>query len=501
MTFGRHRPRLSDALRLLLLAMAGAPAPVVAQIESGQDTRLRLDQQLERQRVERQEKSLKDAGDIEPPSSLVIDGQTYSVGNNANDMGRALYISVSRRKWADARRFLSAYERLPDRDPMMVSYAKGGLARADGDLASAEKHYRDVLAIQPDFLLGQLEMARVLFENRKDREARQVFEQIRTQIVVEGDKASGVIVTVDSFLNALRQRRGWHGSLAVGPIYSTNLNQSSESYTCLLAADDGTCLFDRKVPDAIKGTGINIEGTLDRNIPLSGHHSIRGRAILFGEIYPDHHDYSQGTLITRLGYQYQTGRNALSLSPSFDLGTLGSSVLYDAWGANAEWQHTASSNVLLRLEANYRDFRYRIPSYTAQTGPLVDVSLTAWYVPSPGWTLFGGPDLAAKDTLDPVDAYHQWGGRLGIHKAFGNSASLLLLGSYRRRDYRAYSELFEAKRRDDQYNATAIMGFPALKFAGLMPEIVVQHTRVESNIDWLYSYKRTTASVRLSHAF
>jgi tetratricopeptide (TPR) repeat protein len=398
MTLERRQPQISYLARFLLLIAAAVPAPAFAQIESGQDTRLRLDQQLERQRTERQERSLKDAREIEPPSSLVIDGQTYSVDNNANDIGRALYITVSRRQWPEARRFLSAYELLPDRDPMMVSYAKGGLARADGDLADAERHYRDVLAVQADFLLGQLELARVLFENRKDREAREAFERIRTQIVPEGDKASGVIVTVDAFLNALRQRRGWHGSLAIGPIYSTNLNQSSESYTCLLAADDGTCLFDRKVPDAIKGTGINIEGTLERNIPLSGHHGIRGRAILFGEIYPDHHDYSQGTLITRLGYQYQTGRNTMSLSPSVDLGTLGSSVLYEAWGANAEWQHTASNDLLLRLEANYRDFRYRIPGYTSQTGPLVDLSLTTWYVPSSGWTLFGGPDLASKDT-------------------------------------------------------------------------------------------------------
>ncbi|WP_278391358.1 porin family protein [Sphingobium yanoikuyae] len=501
MTFGRRQLRTSYLSRLLLLVMAGAPTPLLAQIESGQDTRLRLDQQLERQRTERQEESLKDTDDLAPPSSLVIDGRTYSVNNNVNEMGRALYISVSRRQWADARRFLIAYERLPAHDAMLASYAKGGLSRADGNLSDAEKHYRDVLAKQANFLPAQLELARVLFENRRDREAREAFEHVRAKIVPEGDKASGMIVTVDAFLNALRQRRGWHGSLAIGPIYSTNLNQSSESYTCLLAADDGTCLFDRQVPDAIKGTGINIEGTLERNIPLSGHHGIRGRAILFGEIYPDHHDYSQGTLITRLGYQYQTGRNSISLSPSLDLGTLGSTLLYDAWGANAEWQHTASNNLMVRLEANYRDFRYRIPGYTSQTGPLVDVSLTAWYVAAPGWTLFGGPDFATKDTPDPVDAYRQWGGRIGLHKTFGSSASLLLLGSYRRRDHRAYSELFAAQRKDDQFNATAIARFPVLKFAGLTPEIVVQHNRVESNIDWLFSYKRTTASVRLSRAF
>ncbi|WP_245968209.1 MULTISPECIES: surface lipoprotein assembly modifier [Sphingomonadales] len=487
---------------MLLLIMAGTPATALAQIDSGQDTRLRLDQQLDRQRAAQEERSLNEVDEgLDAPSSLVIDGKTYAVGNNVDEMGQALHIAVSRRQWGDARRFLKAYENFPDRDPMLMLFANGAVARQDGKLDEAEGFYREMLVLDPGFASGQLELARVLFENRKDREARQTFESARALLVVDGDKASGVIVTIDAFLNALRHRRGWQGNLAIGPIYSTNINQSSESYTCLLATDDGTCVVDRKVPDAIKGTGINVEGALSRYLPLSGHHGLRGRAILFGEIYPDHHDFSQGVFITRLGYQYQTGRNTLGLSPSFDLGTLGSSVLYEAWGANAEWQHTASRNVLLRLEANYRDFRYRLPGSSSQTGPMVDVNLTVWYAPSQDWTLFGGPDFTDKDTPSPTDSYRQFGARFGINKTFGSDASILLLGSYRHREHRGFSALFDAKRREDQFNATAIARFPALRFAGLTPEIVVQHNQVKSNIDWLFSYKRTTASVRLGYAF
>ncbi|WP_299008480.1 surface lipoprotein assembly modifier, partial [uncultured Caulobacter sp.] len=79
--------------------------------------------------------------------------------------------------------------------------------------------------------------------------------------------------------------------------------------------------------------------------------------------------------------------------------------------------------------------------------------------------------------------------------------SLFLMGSYRHRRHRAYSELFEAQRRDRQFNVIGIARLPILKLGPLVPEIVVQHNRVTSNIDWLYSYKRTTASVRLSYAF
>src|SRR3546814_8851551 len=115
--------------------------------------------------------------------------------------------------------------------------------------------------------------------------------------------------------------------------------------------------------------------------------------------------------------------------------------------------------------------------------PQADISLTAWYSVAPGWTLFGGPDFPVKDTDDPVDSYDQGGVRLGLNKSFGTNASLLLIGSYRYRRYRAFSELFAEQRQDDQFNATAIARFPALKFAGLVPEIVAQHTHIESNID------------------
>ncbi|WP_447725698.1 surface lipoprotein assembly modifier [Sphingomonas koreensis] len=476
--------------------------PVLAQNLGEQDTRLRLDQQMEGQKRNTEAELLEEADALDgSPTSLEIDGATYSVGDNVDDMGKALYITIGRRKWHDARRFLDAYARYPDHDPMLVLYAKGALARHDGKLGAAEHHYRELVARKADFIPGRLELARVLFENRKDREARRAFETVRAQLLAQGDQSRGVVATVDAFLAALKQRRGWQGAIAIGPGYSTNLNQSSASYTCLLAGTDGTCLLERKVPDPIKATGINFEATLGRNLPLAGHHGVRVSALLFGDIYPSEHDYSQATLIARLGYQYQSARDTLTLGPSFEAGSFGSSLLYDARGAHAAWQHAIAANLLTRVETNYRDYRYRQRSFVSQNGPLADVSLTVFYVPSPNWTLFGGPDFAAKDTPAAVDAYRQWGGRLGVSKAFGTRASLLLIGSYRRREHRAYSELFAARRGDDQYNVTAIARMPALQFARLVPELVLQHTRVVSNIDWLYSYKRTTASVRLSHVF
>src|SRR3546814_10545289 len=103
------------------------------------------------------------------------------------------------------------------------------------------------------------------------------------------------------------------------------------------------------------------------------HHGIRVRGLLYGDIYPDQHDYSQATAIGRVGYRYQFARDTVALSPSFEVGSLGSSILYDAPGINAEWTHILSPRRTLRLEGTYRDFRYRSVAYARQVGPQAEI--------------------------------------------------------------------------------------------------------------------------------
>lgn len=496
-TVFRFAPRLACAF---CATLALAP-PAGAQVDNGRDTRLRLDQQLDRRRSADDRRTLEAAEGEGAPSTIVIDGQSYTVKPTVDDVGKALYIAFGRKQWRDVDRFLATYRKLEGHDAALVLYAEGAVARNAGRLAEAERCYRDLLAIKPDFLPGRLELARVLFENHKDRDARRAFASLRADLETQGPRAEGVLRSVNTFAAALERRNGWQGNLALGPSYSTNVNQSSESYACLLSMDDGTCLIDRKVPDAIKATGISFEGVVNRRMPLAGHGGLRARAIVFGDIYPGHHRYSQGTVIARLGYDHQTARDQLAISPSFELGSLGSSVLYRAWGANAEWTHTFSPRITGRLEANYRRFDYTLSGYQSQSGPLADISLTGWYGLSPSLTLFAGVDLAGKTTPGFDEGYRQWGGRLGASKAFGQSANLFLMGSYRRRNNRSYSALFATTRKDDQYNVTAIASAPALRFAGLVPELVVQYARVGSTVDWLYSYQRTSVALRLGRTF
>ena len=377
---------------LLTLAALLLASPAVAQSARSDDNRLRLDPGIDRRTTAQEREAI--AG-TEPPDRITIDGQVYTVGNNPDDLGWALYLSVARKNWTDVRRFLPRYRALARPDPMLVAWAMGGLARSEGRLGEAERRYRALLAIQPDFLPGRLELGRVLFEDRKDREAKRLFRAISDALAGQGERAAGVRKTVDTFLSVLDRRGGWQGMIAIGPGYSSNLNQTSASQTCLLTGEDGLCLIERTLPPAIASVGLNVEGNVSRRIALDGHGGLLARAFVYGDLWPGHGAFHQATLSAQIGYDHQTARRSLTLSPTFDLSSFGNWLLFTAPGLRAEAMLTPSSSTALRLEVARRVFHYR-RDFADLDGPLTEASLTGWLSRPSGWTLFGGVEAGDK---------------------------------------------------------------------------------------------------------
>lgn len=498
-----HARGKAGGLSFLALCCALCSATCgTAQAQSGaNDTRLRLDQELQTRNAARDARAAAAAEATEARSDTIsIDGQTYTVQPTVNDMGKALYIAVTRRQWGDVRRFLAAYQRLRGYDPMLELYARGALYRTTGHMAQAEAAYRALMALQGDFLPGQLELARVLFESRQDRAARAAFMQARALIPGTDDKAAGLRRTVDSFLHALDQRSGWHGSFAIGASRGTNINQSSGSYTCLLAIETA-CLVDRKLPDPITAPGINFEGTLSRRWALPGHGGLLARALTYGDIYPGYHSYDQSAVSLQLGYDRRGATSGWTLSPGTDLGFLGGRLLYATWGLRAEGFAQITGHTAIRLEVTGRHFDYPSALYADYSGNQGEAYLTLWQSLSPRWTLFGGAEILVKGAALPVNAYGQMGLRAGAAGSLGSIATVSAVAARRWRDYRAYSDLLEGKRHDTEDTLTATLRLTRWKLAGLAPELYLQASRVRSSIDWLYSYRKTTMALRLTHAF
>tara|TARA_B100000614_G_scaffold234525_1_gene230533 strand:+ start:1070 stop:2578 length:1509 start_codon:yes stop_codon:yes gene_type:complete len=466
-----------------------------------QDTELRLNQDFERSADQREREFLRKRGEVELPR-LIIDGKEYRVHRNRDELGRALYVAVSRRNWAAALQFLAAYEQLENPDPLLLHYARGGLSRARGNLDNAEKEFRDLLSLKPDFLLGRLELARVLFENHKNNEALEGFRAIKVSLDADRRMTLGVRDTVDTFLQALERRRGWQGRVAVGPTYNDNINLSSESDTCLVAFSNGVCYIRRTLPDATGALGLDYEATLEKEIFLPGHHGLFARGLAYGKVYRDHSIYNQGTANLAVGYRYRDADNLYTFAPLFEFVTQSNDALYGAWGGRAEWMHYFSHLNAFELEADYKYLQHRRWRLAESLdGGLISLRSTVWHQLPHQWTLFGGLDWVERHSEDQASAYRQPGARIGLLKPFNFGVEMTLFASFREKRYETYSALLGARREDREQHYMAILRIPRLSVAGLVPSLNLEHTRVRSNVDWLYSYEENAASLKFEWRF
>ena len=476
------------------------PARAVAQ-ERNELRHLPQEQRIEQHSAERERMLLQGAeSQLEGDKPiLIIDGQPYAVEKTVPGLGQALYLSLQHRQWAAAQALLSQYLELPDRDPLLVHYAQGVLARTNGHLVRAEDEFRALLRLQSGFLPGRLELARVLFESAQEPEARRAFSEIHAYLENAGPGAAGVRKTIDFYLQALDHRQAWTGAVSLGWRWSDNINRSSASRTCLIRGGPGICFIERALPPQIKASGPELEASLQRRVPLAGHHALYARLQAYGSWNRNHSDYNDASVSALAGYSYRDAGRQITVAPEYTLYTWGGRTLYETWGLSASWRYSPASHSLVKLDADYKLMRYRQQAYARHfDGPVRSLSGTYFRSVGAGWTLFGGLDVESSQARADVQRYLLYGARLGASVAANGFTSSAVV-STRQRRHGAYSPLLEARRRDNEQTYTLLLAANRWTLAGFTPSLTLRHSKVRSNVGWLHSYDRNEIGLKMEH--
>ncbi|WP_074018989.1 surface lipoprotein assembly modifier [Xenorhabdus thuongxuanensis] len=429
-------------------------------------------------------------------SLIVINGQTFQVENNINDIGQALFLAINHQQWSDVRRFLEAYKKLQGHDVMLVNFAQGGLARLEGDLDLATYHYQQILSQQPDFPRIELELARVYFEDHKNQEAGQLFTELYT-----AQKLPEIVLkNINSYLEAIELRNSWRGSFSVGYAYNDNVNMSSDKTICRKYLRN-TCHETQHTPKAIKAWGMSYDATLSRRYQLFGHHGIFGRGLIYGENYRDYHDENENTFLLIGGYNYKSKSHDFSFGPLFEYKQRASDTYYRATGAKTEWRWAFTSQTVLNVELEHKQIHHQ-QSLRRKDGSFTSAYLTLFHSISKDVVLFGGGDWVYRDNNQYAeDRYQQWGIRTGIAGQIYPGINGSLFATLKKRHFGAYSPMLRATRQDNEQIYSAVIKVPAAEIWGMTPSFTFRHRRNHSNVDWLYSYNKNEVLIRLEKYF
>ncbi|MYN15077.1 DUF560 domain-containing protein, partial [Pusillimonas sp. TS35] len=349
---------------MFLFVMAGAVAGLPAIAQLNDDVQRRAEQGVLRLEAGQIDALMgKGLANHSDEHGIAAEGQPYMLAHTAAALGRALYLALQHRQWPVATRLLSAYQGLADYDPMLLHYARGMLARAEGNSREAQAEFRAVLVQAPDFLPARLELARALFDDAQDIEAARAFAGVLALIGGTDARTAGVRRSVDAYLAAIGQRRAWGGALSMGARWSDNVNRTSASRTCLVPGGGGLCMIERTLPGPVKAVGGDYEVNVRRRMPLYGHHGVYVRAGALGTRFRAYRSHDDASLAVLAGYSYRDARFQLILAPTFEQYRWGGRLLYNAWGVHAEGNYLLGPRASLKFDVGYKSMHYHSRDY------------------------------------------------------------------------------------------------------------------------------------------
>ena len=442
-----------------------------------------------------------------PPGALLYEGQVHTVPSTVQALEPAIYIAINTGQWERLAEFVSRYRLLQGHRPALAQMALALLARQQGDVAQALRLMESAQAAEPQDARIALELARLLFEDNRDTEARAAFTRAQ-----QAGLPDTVQALVGQYQQALKERSGWHGSMAVGLGHNSNINQASGDVTCFVELG-GVCVFERRMPEAIRSGLLNYELALQRRWHLGGNHNLQVRPVSYGSYYErldaggstPVSDYGNATSVLYLGYQWLDAKRTLNVTPYVEHFYRNRSTDYVAHGLQLEGQFVVGSRWRLGASADTKRYvhtdqgrRVSGSDYTQH-----QFGLSASYALSSRSMLYGGADMVRKKHPVAQASTRDKVLRAGIYHGFEGKAGLFVnaTGIWRGSRSDAFDGFFGARRHDRQQVFIASLGANGWKLAGLSPELRLRYSHNRSNLAWAFGFEQTEVSVLLRHSF
>lgn len=419
----------------------------------------------------------------------------------------AIFMAINQHNWVLLEEMTKAYVQLADADPNLVLFARASLQAGRGNISKAIQSFQSLLMQQPNFVRARLELARLYYQDGLLKESQQEFEQV----LQSPQLPQPVITNIEAYLEAILQKQSFNGTFAIAAGYEFNINESSESTTCLYPLADGKCGYIRSTPKAIDSMAINIETTLNHNWQLWDHHGATLSFLGCGTDYNKQqaNNFSNSTLNLSAGYRYQDYAHELSLTPLMEYRHQDDQKLYFATGARVSYGQNLTYTTLgkwltrpLRasVDVEYKDFNYQ-EDYAHNDGDQWSVYSSLYLTTNPNNQWFVNLDYLDRNNREKPNAYQQKGAGVGVHKRWNNGLISTIMARYRKREHKAKSTLLGATRQDQQLSLYGNVRMPKLSWHGFEPSLSYQYRHNNSNIDWLYDYETSSVWLKMSRVF
>lgn len=404
---------------------------------------------------------------------------------------RALTASVWQNHADNTAFLLPYYYRLPEnrRDPDLAEWAEAVVAHGRGDYAGAVRHYRRLIAKNPEHTAVRFRLAQALFADKQWEAAQDQFEKLRSE-------SAEAETHVQPYLAAVRRQSRWEISGGISYLHDRNINNAPKNRE---VGGGWTA------PAAESGQGLSYHAAVAKKQPLQQGFFGQWQLDANGRHYWDNRRYNELTVRTSLGGGRENARHSLTVAPFYEQtwyagGRVGDEALKRfarSSGLSAQWQYRPHPNWQISLSGETAINRYR--SRVHLNGRSQNASATVVYAANARQYWFGGADWGRTHTRDGDDSFIRNGIRAGWGQEWPLGLSTRISASYAHRNYRA-AGFFGQRQRNKESSLTASVWHRNLHFWGITPRLTWHYQQVKSNLP-LYTYAKQRAFIEVSKQF
>lgn len=402
---------------------------------------------------------------------------------NPELLEHALYSSVVLGNVPAVQKLLPLYrqtEKVNDKAGVLLVQMSGALlAKNSGELKTAIRLYREVVAAYPQMNDVRFALAAALFDDKQDEAAKDQFERLR------GDDGTSTQeqAVIEQYLQTLSQRSHWDFGGGINYIYDPNINDAPNKRTAQL--NGGTWTFAK--PESAHGIGYYAQAGKDWNIKNNVYLSFGSE--LNGKSYWANHSYDDISVQARLGISYKDARTEAAVLPYYSKRWYGGERYTHETGVRGEWSSWLKPKHRLSIAGEIGKEIYE--QNEKLNGISTSGSFTWLWLDNVRryWTL--GADIGSKNAPDQSRAYHRYGIRGSWTQEWQHGISSSLSLSASRRHYHA-PDLLNIKRSETDYQARLSLWSRKIHYWGITPRLTFSYRHTQSNHPGYTSSKFST---------
>lgn len=401
--------------------------------------------------------------------------------------------ALKNKQWELVGELLTIYAH-QEHDALLYHIARAGYHRHQREYQTSFAHYEQILKLQPALHIFRVDYLSALMENKRLADAQTQLDLL---------KQSPLTNTHAQLFERLQQRlsdeQDWQHHASANFEKTDNVNgASAERYLQV-----GDKRFE-KSPESLpqKATGLSYDIGTQKSTNITGNHYWTRSGNISGVAYWDNADFNELTTTLKTGYQYQNHQSGIKIEPFVDFMWFDDKAYRRQIGISGSLWHRLSPKWQMSAGASrsYHDY-VRQATASGHNGRQDNAHATLFWAVKPQTLLYVGADVGQKDAKNATESYDKYGVRVGVQMTHGTLPSFRTNIRFGKRTHDAPHGFFGINRQDDEWQLSSVLWHQKWQYKGYMPMLNYHYTKIDSNIDALYSRENQSWFVSVQKSF